>query len=228
MKSQKPFHRGQIIAAATEVQSVEETNKNIHQRPILEQQQAEQEHLQEEFRHRLTKLLLRNTTLSLPTINGSAAASVPMPYHIHLLLLPTNLIELDGLTIMELIYNAFIEGFDLTDDIVLVEFEHAVNNPHNQHCVSITYENAWRCQIRFNDNALQVQREVRRWSQRYAMEIPISERNRIATCTRRLDITTDPDPQRDYFDDFIALIDHLRLTLAPCYIFDRRQNEFLI
>ena len=139
-----------------------------------------------------------------------------------------NIIELDGQTIIELIYNACIEGFDLTDDIVLVEFEHAMNNPRNQHCVSITYDNEWRCQIYFNDNVWQVQREAQLWSQRYASELPLIERNRIATCTRRLDILTDPDPQRDYFDDFIALIDHLRLTLAPCYIFDRRQNEFLI
>lgn len=151
-----------------------------------------------------------------------------MPYQIHVLLLPRDIIELDGQTIMEQIYNAFIEGFDLTDDIVEVEFEHALHSPQNQHCVSITYDNEWRCQIRFNDTTLQVQREAQLWSQLYAAELPIEERNWIASCSQRLDITTDPDPQRDYFDDYISLIDHLRLTLAPCYIFDREQNEFII
>ena len=223
MKPQKPFHRGQIVASATDDESIKEVTTAYCQHPVLQQEQ-------EGFRQRLTRLLLNYTTTSTlsSTIDDSVAASAPMPYHIHLLLLPTNIIELDGLTIMELIHNAFIEGFDLTDDMVLVEFEHAMNNPRNQHCVSITYDNEWRCQIHFNDSSWQVQREAQQWSQQYATELPIIERNRIATCTRRLDITTDPDPQRDYFDDFIALIDHLRLTLAPCYIFDRRQNEFLI
>ena len=150
-----------------------------------------------------------------------------MPYQIHLLLLPREIIELDGQTIMEQIYTAFIEGFDLTDDLVEVEFEHALHSPQNQHCVSITYDNEWRCQIRFNDTTPQVQREAQLWSQLYAAELPIAERNWIASCSRRLDITTDPDPQRDYFDDYISLIDHLRLTLAPCYIFDREHNEFI-
>lgn len=221
MKPQKPFHRGQITAAKTEGESVQETDT------ILQQQQHHQRH--DGFRHRLTRLLLRDTSSSSASaIDDSVAVSGPMPYHIHLLLLPTNIIELDGLTIMEIIYNAFIEGFDLTDDIVLVEFEHAMNNRHSQHCISVTYDNEWRCQMHFNDNVWQVQREAQLWSQRFAREIPNTERNRIATCTRRLDITTDPDPDRDYFDDFIALIDHLRLTLAPCYIFDRTQHEFLI
>jgi hypothetical protein len=150
-----------------------------------------------------------------------------MPYHIHLLLLPKNIIELDGQTIMGQMYTAIIEGFDLTDDIVEVEFEHALHSPQHQHCVSITYDNEWRCQIRFNDTAPQVQREAQFWSQLYATELPIGERDWIASCRRRLDITTDPDPQSDYFDDFISLIDHLRLTFSPCYIFDRNQNEFI-
>jgi hypothetical protein len=218
MKPQKAFYGARKLAV---IEGPPDTHHLQHPPP---HQQPES------FGNRLARLLLKdNISSSSPSsiVDGNVPVAAPMPYYIHLLMLPMNVIELDGLTTMELIYNAFIEGFDLTDDIVAVEFEHASNNPQSQHCVSVTYDNEWRCQIMLNDNIWQVQREAQQWSQQYATELPMGERLRIGTCTRRLDIMTDPDPHRDYFDDFIALIDHLRLTLAPCYIFDKRHNEFL-
>lgn len=212
------FHFASTVAA---IEPSTDTN-NLRHPPSHQQPES--------LGKRLARLLLNDniTPSHSSTVDGNDQVTAPMPYHIHLLMLPMNVIELDGLTTMELIYNAFIEGFDLTDDIVAVEFEHALDNPHNQHCVSVTYDNEWRCKIMLNDNIWQVQREAQQWSQQYATELPMGERLRIGTCIRRLDITTDPDPHRDYFDDFIALIDHLRLTLAPSYIFDKMHNEFLL
>jgi hypothetical protein len=148
------------------------------------------------------------------------------PYQMHLLLPADN--ETDEQTVMEYIYDILVEAFDVTDDQVDVEYDIASNNENNQqiHTVSVIYESTWRCQIHFNDKST-VLRASQQWSRQHATEYSAVEKIHIAQCSRRLDIISDPDPQHDYNDDFMALSDYVRNMLGSSYCFDPIRNIFL-
>jgi hypothetical protein len=140
-------------------------------------------------------------------------------YEMHLLLPDEN--QTDEPTILQYIYDVLMEAFDMTDDQVDVEYDIASNNESDRqiHTVSVIYESAWRCQIHYKDDATVV-RDSQQWSTQHATEYPIVEQTQIAQCRRRIDIISDPDPQNDYNDDFIALSDYVQNMLGTCYCFD--------
>jgi hypothetical protein len=148
------------------------------------------------------------------------------PCQIHLLLSPTSE-DVDGPTTVEFIYDVLVDGFHLLDDKVLIEFDTTPNRQTISKCVSVIYDHIWRCQIHFNDDKAQVLQDSQQWSRIYGMNLPIAARKDIAGCYRRLDITCDPDPDRDYSRDFDALLLYLRHTFGQCYTFDSTNNKFI-
>ena len=149
-----------------------------------------------------------------------------VPCHIHLLL-PINSEDVDGPTTVEFIYDVLNEGFHMLDDKVQIEYDHSPNYRTQNKCVSVVYENTWRCQIHFNDDKEQVLQDSQLWSRIYGIRLPLASRKNIAGCYRRLDISCDPDVKGDYSCDFDALLLYLRHTFGQCYTFDSLNNKFI-
>lgn len=142
-----------------------------------------------------------------------AAAS----YHFHLLLPQT---YADAQTVIEFVYEILVDGFRFMDDDVTVEM-----NPRTL-TVTLTFDQDWVCRIRWNDG-LEVLRDSQLWAQRHAMDRPHEERQQIASVAQRLEIDSDPDPEREFYDDYLTLVEHLQVTFDPSWTFDLTQGEFI-
>ena len=149
------------------------------------------------------------------------------PRQIHLLL-PRNCSEdVDGPTTVKFIYDILVEGFHSLDDQVLIEFDNSPTGRTINKCVSVIYEQTWRCQIHYNDDPEQVLQDSQLWSRIYGIHLPMATRKSIAGCYRRLDITGDPDIDSDYSRDFDGLLVYLRHNFGQCYTFDSMNNKFI-
>lgn len=149
----------------------------------------------------------------------------PQPCQMHLLL-PPSTDDVDGETTLAYIHEVVVEGFQFLDDKVIVEIDNSPRWQLQSGCVSVIYENTWRCEICLNDQRDQVLSDSQLWSRIYGTGLPKSTQTEIAMCYRRLDITCDPDPHNDYFPDFEALLLYIRHTFGNCFIFNSTHNEF--
>jgi hypothetical protein len=138
-------------------------------------------------------------------------------YHCHLLLPPTHA---DPQTVIEFVYEILVDGFRFLDDDVTVDMDPRTRT------VTLHFDPEWSCRIRWND-APEVRRDAQIWAQRHAMDRPDDERQQIAACAQRLEMDTDPDPEREFCDDYLALVEHLQVTFELSWTFDLTQGEFL-
>ena len=154
-----------------------------------------------------------SSTQLLPPDDDAFALS-PLSYQFHLLLPPTHT---DASTVMEFIHEILFDGFARMDDNVQVEL-HRMNRT-----VTLTYDQEWSCRIQWND-APHVLHDAQRWATHHHST---EEQRRIAACTQRLDLYSDPDPERNYYDDYLTLVEHLQVTFDPSWVFDPTQDEFI-
>lgn len=149
-----------------------------------------------------------------PVSTSMAAPS----YHFRLLLPPTHA---DAYTVMEFVYEILLDGFRFLDDDVQVDMDLRTRT------VTLRFAPAaWCCRLRWNDGP-EVLRDSQIWAQRHAIDRPDDERQRIASCAQRLEIDSDPDLEREFYDDFLTLVEHLRVTFDPSWTFDMTQGEFI-
>jgi hypothetical protein len=161
-----------------------------------------------------TQLPLDTQTNRRPSRSSSMAAAA---YHFHLLLPQTHA---DAQTVVEFVYEILVDGFRFMDDDVTVEMD-----PRTL-AVTLTFDQEWCCRIRWNE-APEVLRDSILWAQRHAMDRSDDERQQIASCAQRLEIDSDPDPDREFYDDYLTLVEHLQVTFDPSWTFDLSQGEFI-
>jgi hypothetical protein len=167
----------------------------------------------------IKKLRGKCITSQLQQRFAPSARSVAMTsYQVHLLLPPPN--NADAQTVIEFVYDILFDGFAVMDDDVTVELN------REEFSVILTYDQLWTCRIVWNDAAT-VLTDAQQWARLYATDRSDNDRMLLSMCHQRLDIISDPDPQRDYLDDYLALVEHLQTTFDPSWTFDPAQNEFI-
>ena len=142
----------------------------------------------------------------------------------HLLYLPVAS-NVDIEATVKYIYTMLLEIFSMTDDNVVI----AIDQSPIDHslAVSLTYDNAWRRTICWNNDSAQIKSETAHWCNTYGSDLSHEAKCEILTCDCRLDIRCDPDTECYYDREVRELTEFLRLSFTSNHLFDP-ENKALI